>query len=85
MQFNDSSGPRLAQDNAEVFSLRERAEVPYRRFGSGVLLIKETSPLDPPGALDYKFYARGVGPVLGLEVSGGSDRDELLSFERRSR
>ncbi len=45
---------------------------------------EETSPLDPPGALDYKFYARGVGPVLGVEVSGGSDREELVSFERHS-
>ncbi|MGH2982992.1 MAG: hypothetical protein ACRDK5_01860 [Solirubrobacterales bacterium] len=30
--------------------------------------------------LDYKFYARGVGPVLGVEVSGGSDREELVRF-----
>ena len=75
----------IAQDNAEVFSLRERAEVPYGKFRSHVPLIKETSPLDPPGALDYKFYARGIGPVLGLEISGGSDREELVSFRRRPR
>jgi hypothetical protein len=73
----------VAQDRASVFSLRERVEVPFRRFGSGVLLTKETSPLDPRGFLDYKFYAKGVGPVLGLEVSGGSDREELVSFKRR--
>ena len=27
-----------------------------------------------------KVYARGVGVVLEITVSGGSDRDELLSY-----
>jgi hypothetical protein len=30
--------------------------------------------------LVFKFYARGVGPVLEITASGGSDRDELVSF-----
>lgn len=81
MAYREEYAKGVAQDNAEVFSLRERAEVPFGKF-SHVLLIKETSPLDPPGALDYKFYARGIGPVLGLEISGGSDREELVSFRR---
>lgn len=84
LAYREEYAKGVAQDNAEVFSLRERAEVPFRRFRSRVLLVKETSPLDPPGALDYKFYARGVGPVLGVEVSGGSDREELVSFKRHS-
>ena len=82
LAYREEYAKGVAEDRAKVFSLHERAEVPYRRFGSCVLLIKETSPLDPPGALDYKFYAKGVGPVLGVEISGGSDREELVDFHR---
>jgi hypothetical protein len=69
--------------SAHVSSRRERVEVPFRRFRR-VLLIKETEPIEPE-LLDYKFYAKGVGPVLGVEMSGGSDRQELVSLRRRPR
>lgn len=85
LAYREEGAKGVAEDRAKVFSLRERAEVPFRRFGSGVLLTKETSPLDPPGFLDYKFYAKGVGLVLGVEISGGSDREELVSFHRGPR
>jgi len=32
--------------------------------------------------LEFKFYARGVGPVLAINVSGGSGREELVRFRR---
>ena len=57
-----------AEDAAEVLSLSERAEVPVRLL-HGVLLTKDFTPLDPD-VLEYKLYARGVGPVLVLGVSG---------------
>ena len=31
---------------------------------------------------EYKFLARGVGPVLALEISGGAGREELLRMGR---
>jgi hypothetical protein len=68
----------VAEDRARVFSRGERVEVPYGRFRR-VLLIKESEGIQR-GLLDYKFYARGVGLVLGVEVSGGSDRAELVRF-----
>jgi hypothetical protein len=34
--------------------------------------------------LEYKLYAPGIGPVLVVGVSGGSDREELLSFDLSS-
>jgi hypothetical protein len=67
-----------AEDAAEVLSLDEKAQVPYGRFRN-VLLTKDSTPLVPK-ILEYKLYARGVGSVLVLGVSGGSDREELLSF-----
>ena len=65
-----------AEDAAAVLSLDEQAEVPFGRF-DGVLMTKEWTPLEPE-ILEHKFYARGVGMVLELAISGGSDREELV-------
>jgi hypothetical protein len=67
-----------AEDEGEIVSVDEQAEVPAGHF-PGVLMTKDTNPLEPK-VLEFKFYARGVGPVLAVSVSGGSDREELLSF-----
>ena len=32
--------------------------------------------------LELKFYARGVGPVLEIGISGDRDRAELVSYRR---
>jgi hypothetical protein len=69
-----------AEDNGEVFSLREQVEVPFGHF-KPVLMTKDRTPLEPK-VLEYKFYARGIGPVLEMGVSGGSDRAELVRFRR---
>jgi hypothetical protein len=37
-----------------------------------------------PDLVEHKFYAKAVGPVLAITVSGGSDREELLSFDEGS-
>ena len=44
-----------------------------------VLLTKNTTPIQPR-ILEYKFYAKGIGVMLVLGVSGGNDREELISF-----
>ena len=71
-----------AEDRAEVVSLNEQAQVPFGHFGKGkVLMTRDLNPLTPK-ILEYKFYARGVGLVLAIGVSGGSDREELLSYRK---
>jgi hypothetical protein len=69
-----------AEDHARVLSLDEQAEVPFGHF-TGVLLTKDYTPLEPR-VLEYKLYAKGVGPVLVLSASGGGGREELVSFSR---
>lgn len=44
-----------------------------------VVYIKDSEGIER-ALLDYKFYARSVGPVLGIEVSAGSGREELVSY-----
>ena len=67
-----------AEDEGKVLSVSERAEVPFGRF-SQVLLTRDTTPLEP-NLVEHKFYAKKVGPVLATTISGGSDREELLSY-----
>lgn len=52
--------------------------MPFGHFHR-VLLTKEFTPLGPR-VLGYKLYAPGVGPVLALGISGGSDQERLVRF-----
>jgi hypothetical protein len=71
-----------AEDRGEVVSLREQVGVPFGHFPRGtVLMTRESNPLEPK-VLEYKFYARGLGPVLAIGVSGTSDREELVRYSR---
>jgi hypothetical protein len=69
-----------AEDAAQVLSLSQRVRVPFGSF-ERVLTTKDYTPLEP-SVVEHKFYARGVGPVLAITVSGGSAREELIRFER---
>jgi hypothetical protein len=68
-----------AEDNGEVLSVEEQAEVPAGNY-NGALLTKDTNALKP-NVLEYKLYAPEVGPVLALGVSGGGGREELVKIE----
>jgi hypothetical protein len=68
-----------AEDEGEVLSLDERAEVPFGSFDN-LLMTKDTTALEPD-ILEHKFYAEGVGPILALGLSGGVSREELLRYE----
>ena len=68
-----------AEDNGEVLSVGEQAEVPFGHF-EGVLLTRDTIAIEPD-VLEYKLYAPKVGPVLVFGVSGGGGREELVDVE----
>jgi hypothetical protein len=69
-----------AEDKGQIVSLKEQAEVPFGHF-KPVLMTKDLNPLDPK-VLEFKFYARGIGPVLAVGISGGADREELVRYRR---
>ena len=71
-----------AEDRAVVLSLRERVEVPFGHFGPGRVLMTRDLDALRPRVQELKFYARGVGPVMAIGVSGGSDREELVRYTR---
>ena len=67
-----------AEDRAEVAGLHGRARVPYGRF-EDVLVTRDSNPLST-GPAEHKYYAVGIGLVLG--VSGGGSREALVSFHK---
>ena len=63
---------------ASIISTDALAKVPYGHFEHGVQ-TRNFSGIEPD-VIEEKIYAQGVGVVLEITVSGGSDRDELLSY-----
>ena len=69
-----------AEDNGEVLSVDEQADVPFGHFEDAAL-TKDTITIEPD-VLEYKLYAPTVGPVLVLGVSGGGGREQLVDFDQ---
>ncbi|MGB2711932.1 MAG: hypothetical protein WBC33_10480 [Conexibacter sp.] len=80
MRYRQEYYAGRAEDRGEILSVDEQVEVPFGHF-TAVLMTKDFTPLEPR-MLEHKLYARGVGPVLALTLSGGSEREELLRYER---
>ncbi len=68
-----------AEDEAEVLSLDEKAQVPLGYYPE-TLMTKDLVPLEPKVS-EMKFYAEGVGLVLAVGTSGGAGREELILFQ----
>ena len=80
MRYRQEYFKGKAEDNGEVLSTEEQAEVPAGHYRDA-LLTKDTITIEPD-VVEYKLYAPGVGPVLVLGVSGGGGREELLKMEQ---
>jgi hypothetical protein len=65
-----------AEDQGMVLATDEMVDVPAGHY-THLLMTRETTPLEPD-ALEYKFFAEGLGQVLALGVSGDVDREELV-------
>ncbi len=66
-----------AEDMAQVLSVTGNATVTNGSY-ENLVVIKEWTPLEP-GITAHKYYAKGIGFVLGAKVEGGSDRTELVN------
>jgi hypothetical protein len=68
-----------AEDAATVAAIGESVDVPFGSF-SDCLRTEEFTPLEPD-ALEFKYYAWGVGLVLEVKPESG-ERTELVAIER---
>lgn len=69
-----------AEDRAKVLALDQQVEAPAGHF-TGAVLIDDTSPIEP-AVSEYKLYAKGVGPVVAVSVSGEAEREDLVSYTK---
>jgi hypothetical protein len=69
-----------AEDWGKNMSLDEQVAVPQGHYDH-VFMTRETSALEPR-ALEYKYYARGVGPLLAVSVSPSLGFEKLVRFRR---
>ena len=65
-----------AEDHFRVVSLRTSVDVPYSH-SEAAMKTREWTPLEP-GAIDFKYYLRGVGTVKE-QAKDGSERGVLVS------
>jgi hypothetical protein len=69
-----------AEDRSTVIALDQQVEAPAGHF-TGAILTDDHSPLEPTVS-EYKLYAKGVGPVVAVSVSGEAEREDLLSYTK---
>jgi hypothetical protein len=68
-----------AEDNGAVLGIKDLAQVPAGRY-RGAVLTRDTSTIEPT-VEELKLFAKGVGQVLSVHVSGGAGREELLKVD----
>lgn len=67
-----------AEDFASVIGFALQVEVPAGRYDDA-LQTEDVNPLGDPQQVENKFFAKGVGPLLTLDLTG-SGREELVSY-----
>jgi hypothetical protein len=82
LTYREEYSKGVAEDQSRVLALDAQAEVPAGHY-KPVLMTEDFSPIEP-NVSELKFYAKGSGQaVLAVDVSGGTDREELVSYTRR--
>jgi hypothetical protein len=69
-----------AEDRSKVRSTDESIEGPAGSW-TGVLQTEDTTPLEPE-LLEYKYFARDVGPVEQRTVKGEKEKVVLVKYEK---
>jgi hypothetical protein len=83
MQYRQEYYRSEAEDNGEILSTNEKVRSPFGQF-ENALLTKDTITIEP-NVLQYKLYAKGIGPVVALGVSGGpASREDLINLDTAS-
>ena len=81
LSYREEYSKGVAEDQSRILALNAQAQVHAGHY-KNVVLAEDFSPIEPDVS-ELKFYAQGSGQaVLALDVSGGSDREELITYTR---
>jgi hypothetical protein len=79
LSYREEYSKGVAEDQSRVLALDAQAEVPAGHY-KDVLMTEDFSPIEPKVS-ELKFYAPGSGQaVLAVDVSDGTEREELVSY-----
>jgi len=79
LTYREEYSKGVAEDQSRVLALDGQAQVPAGHF-KPVLMTEDFSPIEPDVS-ELKFYAKGSGQaVLAVDISGGSDMEQLVSY-----
>jgi hypothetical protein len=79
LSYREEYSKGIAEDQSRVLALDAQAQVRAGHF-TKVLLTEDYSPIERRVS-ELKFYAKGSGQaVLAIDVSGGTDREELIRY-----
>lgn len=79
LTYREEYSKGVAEDQSRILDLKNQVQVHAGHFRHVVLAV-DYSPIEPNVA-ELKFYAKGSGQaVLAIDISGGSDREELISY-----
>jgi hypothetical protein len=70
----------IAEDRADVLSTSESATVAAGSYRD-LVMTKDYNPLDPSASIEHKYFARTVGLILVVHVTGPAERVELVKVE----
>jgi hypothetical protein len=81
LSYREEYSKGVAEDQSRILALDAQAQVHAGHY-KNVVLAEDFSPIEPDVS-ELKFYAKGSGQaVLAIDVSGGSDREELITYTR---
>jgi hypothetical protein len=79
LSYREEYSKGVAEDQSRVLALDAQAQVRAGHYRHA-LLTEDFSPIEH-NVSELKFYARGSGQaVLAIDVSGGTDREELVKY-----
>jgi hypothetical protein len=79
--YREEYSKGVAEDQSRILALNAQVQVHAGHY-KNVVLAEDFSPIEPDVS-ELKFYAKGSGQaVLAIDVSGDSDREELITYTR---
>jgi hypothetical protein len=71
-----------AEDTGKVLSLAGSETTRFSGGRSDLLVTEDINPLEPTTGVENKYFAKGIGNVLTVTVTGPAERVELVSVEK---
>jgi hypothetical protein len=81
-QYRQEYAKGIAEDRGDVIGLTGTETSKLTGPMKDLLVTKDVDLLDPSGPAENKYYARGIGLILTVQVTGPPNRDEAIAVEK---